>query len=104
MKNTYSKLFKRSLTSAAIMAILSIGTAYADDVNKGTLRGDIDTTTGQAIANAKISVKNESTGLTRQIITDADGNFIFKALPPGIYNIIVESDGFNSFEQKSFRH
>ena len=46
------------------------------------------------IVGAKVSVKNEATGLTRDGETNASGSFAFADLPVGTYTIDVEYPGF----------
>ena len=51
---------------------------------------------GAAIPNATVTIKDQSTGATRTVTTDDEGNYITAGLPPGNYQIQVQAPGFNS--------
>ena len=51
---------------------------------------------GAVIAGAKVTVKNEDTGLTRVRDHDSEGIYSFAELPVGTYRVEVESAGFKS--------
>ena len=58
-----------------------------------TLSGTVTDLSGEIVSNAKLSVKNLTTGNTTEIQTDASGGY--KAtLPPGDYEISVTAKGF----------
>jgi hypothetical protein len=42
---------------------------------------------GQAEANSKVTVKNDNTGLTREVTVGADGGFTITSLPTGNYTV-----------------
>jgi hypothetical protein len=48
------------------------------------------------IAGAKISVKNEATGLTRSGVSNSAGNYSFADLPVGSYTLSVDYPGFKA--------
>ena len=60
------------------------------------IRGTITDPTGAVIAGAKVTVKNEETGLTRTASTNSAGNYNFDQLPVGSYRIEVEQAGFKA--------
>jgi hypothetical protein len=51
------------------------------------------------VANAKVTLKGEETGLTRSTTTNADGNYQFADLPVGLYRVEVEAQGFRTASQ-----
>ena len=59
-----------------------------------TIRGTVTDPTGAVIAGAKVTVKNEDTGLTRTATTNSAGIYSFADLPVGSYRIEVEHPGF----------
>jgi len=58
------------------------------------------TLSGAAIVGAKVSITNPSTGLKREVSTDADGGYTFEALNPGEFNLVVEAPGFATYNVK----
>jgi len=45
----------------------------------------------------RFSITNPSTGLKREVSTDADGGYTFEALNPGEFNLVVEAPGFATY-------
>jgi Mg-chelatase subunit ChlD len=58
--------------------------------------GTVVDESGSAIANATVTIKDESTGTTRIVQTDAVGNYSVAGLPPGTYSIGVSAQGFKT--------
>ena len=59
-----------------------------------TIRGTVTDPSGSVIPGAKVTVKNEDTGLTRVSEANSEGIYSFAELPVGTYRIEVESAGF----------
>jgi hypothetical protein len=53
-------------------------------------------TTGAAVPDVTITVKNANTGLERTTITDAAGNFSIPELPIGTYDLTAKRTGFQT--------
>jgi len=62
----------------------------------GTINGVVTDPSGSALVDAKMTVTNPQTNLTRSTISNSDGNYSFPDLPPGIYNIRAEKEGFQA--------
>src|SRR6202030_1317674 len=67
-------------------------------VQNGQFEGTVTDPTGAAIANAKVSVTNNATGLTVAATTNSSGSYTVKEVPPGIYKVAVEAPGFKKLE------
>src|ERR1700681_703013 len=65
-----------------------------------TLSGVISDATGAGIPTAGISIKNLTTGVIRDVKTDADGYYTAPNLLPGGYEITVTANGFATIVQK----
>jgi len=84
------------LVCAALLALgLTPGAAWAQAVT-GTILGTVTDSTGAAVANAKVSIVNEGTGLTRVVTADANGEYTAPSLPTGHYTITSEITGFKT--------
>ena len=59
-------------------------------------------TTGAAIANAKITVRNEETGASRTTTTNAQGLYRFDNIQAGNSALFVDAQGFRRFQLTSF--
>jgi len=80
---------------AAFLALVVSVPAYAQKIT-GTLRGSVTDPTGAIIPGAKVTIKNEDTGLTRSSTTSSAGIYSFAELPVGSYRIEVEHPGFKA--------
>src|SRR5262249_9513115 len=56
----------------------------------------ISDSSGAVLPGATVTVTNPQTNFTRQAQTNSVGNYVFPALLPGVYNIRVEAQGFQS--------
>src|SRR5215469_10628345 len=86
------RLFAQMLLSFALVAMLSSG-LFAQQ-NYGTILGTVTDPTGAVIPDAKITVTNTATALSREAVTDKDGFFQVLSLPIGSYTVAVEKAGF----------
>ncbi|MEZ5353365.1 MAG: carboxypeptidase-like regulatory domain-containing protein [Bryobacteraceae bacterium] len=62
----------------------------------GEITGTTSDSTGAVIAGAKVNIANPATNQTRSATTNQSGVFNVPALPPGIYNVRVEKEGFSA--------
>jgi hypothetical protein len=65
-----------------------------------TLSGAIVDTSGKAVPNANVSVKNVATGESVEARTDPAGRYFAANLAPGDYEISVSAEGFSTNEAK----
>src|SRR6266511_2807978 len=67
------------------------------------LTGTIRDATGAVVPGAQISATNEDTKLTRQVRSNELGYYTVPLLPPGLYRMTVQKEGFRSVERKGLR-
>jgi len=70
-----------------------VGSGYAQSAT-ASLSGTVTDETGSALPGVKLSVENLGAGLKRQTTSNSEGYFVVPLLPPGIYNVRAERDGF----------
>ena len=61
----------------------------------GSLGGAVHDESGALIADAQVSLTEESKGLVRESRSDRDGSFLFPAIIAGVYSIRAEKRGFS---------
>ena len=61
---------------------------------RGTILGVVTDSSGAAVPDAKVTIKNMDTGLTRTVTTTDDGGYTVPELPIGNYSVMVEKGGF----------
>src|SRR5512132_3090187 len=86
---------RRLVPLAAFLALLLPIYAAAQSVS-GTILGTVTDSSGSVIPNAKVTIVNEGTGLTRTVQTDANGEYTVPSLPTGRYTVITELSGFKT--------
>jgi hypothetical protein len=87
--------FMPSLFSILIVAVLSVGQAFAQGGATGAISGTVQDATGAVVANADVRIINQDTGMvTRTAKTDATGSFTANLLPVATYTVTIASAGF----------
>ena len=77
-----------------LLALFAFGQSDNAPIN-----GLVKDSSGAAVANAKITIKNESTGFVREVTTNDSGFYTAPNLAPGYYTVTVENAGFKKFEK-----
>jgi len=73
--------------------------AYAQSDN-ANVNGVITDPSGSAVPNAKVTIKNQANGLTREANSNESGVYSIPTVPPGLYTMSVEAAGFKKYESK----
>jgi hypothetical protein len=90
-----------SRIALALLVLLVAGAAFAQDT--GSIRGTVTDTTGAVVPGATVTLQNEATKFTRNLVTDAKGDYYFGAVSPGSYSVTVEIPGFKTSSRKGIR-
>ncbi|OKY26981.1 TonB-dependent receptor [Thalassotalea sp. PP2-459] len=101
MKYIISKSFNRSITALAVA--MSLGVTMPAMANEGSIRGTSLNQAGNVLSNVTVTIKNLTTGLTRTVTTDSQGNYRFPLLPSGTYSLEAKKDGFIVLQQDNLR-
>src|SRR5579863_8903296 len=86
----------RILVTLAVVCLLAIS-AFADIT--GDIQGTVLDAAGAGVAQAKITLKNLSTGTIRTLVASDAGEFSSYQMDIGSYQLTVEKDGFRTFTQ-----
>jgi hypothetical protein len=81
------------MTCGALAAVPA--TVLAQSVS-GTILGTVTDPSGAVMADTKVTVVNEGTGLTRTVTTDANGEYVVPSIPTGRYTVMAEITGFKT--------
>ena len=65
---------------------------------QGGISGLVTDSSGAAVPGATVTVTNTATRGTRNTTTNAEGLYTFPAVPPGVYELKVELQGFKTAE------
>jgi hypothetical protein len=67
----------------------------------GTIVGTVTDSTGAALPNANVTIRDVSTGTTRTTVSSQAGAYEFAALHPSTYEVAVEATGFHKAVQSN---
>jgi hypothetical protein len=80
---------------ALLLFVLAVTAAHAQE-DTATLSGQIQDSSGAVIRDAKITIRNVDTGISRSVVSGDKGEYIIHALYPGEYALTVEAAGFET--------
>src|SRR5712691_2227463 len=92
---------KNACRMSVLVLFMSLGTSgmlFAQS-DLGRISGFIKDPSGATIANAKVTVRN-NTGVERQATTNESGYYVITNVPPGLYTMVAEAAGFQKYESK----
>lgn len=78
-----------------LLLTISVLPAHSQNIF-GTINGTVTDKTGGVVANAKVTITNESTGLSQTIKANDKGYFVAESLPVGDYTVTVDQEKFKS--------
>lgn len=65
----------------------------------GSISGTVTDKSGAVIAGAEVTARNTETGVQQTVKSDSDGRYSFLSLPPGHYDLKIQSSGFKGYQQ-----
>jgi hypothetical protein len=75
------------------LLLIAFSAAAVAQSGTGTIQGTITDASGAVLTNAKVTVTNMNTNVTRTAVTDTSGNYAFPSLALGPYRVQVEAPG-----------
>ncbi len=86
------------LRQAVLSAIVitALGSPYLRAQNNGSVQGVVKTSAGDPLPGAFVKLKNDERRLTFMVISQAQGRYTAKNLPPGKYAVQGVGNGFQS--------
>src|SRR2546422_6697465 len=92
---------RRVIGSIVSALLLLVGVATAVDAQQftGGVRGAVRDANG-VIPGATVTLTNEATNISREVVTNEVGQYNFPAVPPGTYSLKSRLTGYKGFESK----
>jgi outer membrane receptor protein involved in Fe transport len=72
-------------------------------VTTATLVGLVRDSSAAVIPGATVVATHEGTGVSREAVTDANGEFVLSALPSGDYTVKIELTGFKAMQNRGMQ-
>lgn len=97
----HKEMFVSRFVHVALI-ILFLGMAVDDlgaQTPSATLVGVVTDPSGSAIAQARVGIRNPATNEVRNTASDQKGEFIAPNLAPGIYEVSISKEGFQTLRQ-----
>jgi outer membrane receptor protein involved in Fe transport len=81
-----------------LLSVVWFAPAVHGQGGSGQIEGTVRDAQGGVLPGVTLTVRNQDTGVTRTIVTEADGRYVFQALQPGRYTLSAELAGFATQE------
>src|SRR4030095_9595773 len=89
----------KNLFGIVALLLVCSATSSAQGVQTGTIRGTVKDQQGLALPGATITATSPALQGGRTVVTDTDGTYLFRAIPPGTYNLKVEMSGLAAVQK-----
>ncbi|MEO5898018.1 MAG: TonB-dependent receptor [Vicinamibacterales bacterium] len=83
---------------AVVVAVLLLPVTAAAQFDTATVLGTVRDSTGGVVPGVSVKLKNVSTGITSDAVTDGEGNYQFGNVRIGTYTVRAELQGFAAAE------
>ncbi len=93
------KLSRGAAVTLALIVAFAL-TASAQGLQTGVLNGTVRDATGGVLPGVTVTIKSPALQGTRTTVTDENGLFIFRGLPPGRYSVTFELSGMETREER----
>jgi len=79
------------------LLLLAAAPHLAAQVNTCDVVGTVTDASGAVVPDAKVTIRNTTTGISRTMQTGPTGNYTFSLLQVGSYEVTIEAKGFRKF-------
>src|SRR5579862_4889006 len=95
---SFSRRFLSCVLSLSALGIFSAPVSLGQ-LLQGTIDGNVTDPSQGAVAGATVTVSNEGTKLSRDTVTNSQGEYTLPTLPPGTYTLAIKAGGFGPYSQ-----
>jgi hypothetical protein len=100
MRNSFQVATRFFLVVFALIIFVAVPT-YAQET-RGDIAGKVTDEQGRVVPGATVTATNKGTGVGRTATTDDAGEYVLTGLPPGKYDLTVESSNFSKALARDF--
>jgi len=91
-----SGFFLKTASLSCLLACFFLLTSVLSAQTVSSITGTVTDASGAIVANAKVTVSNDATGVKKTTTTNSAGSYNVTDLIPGTYTVKVENPGFQS--------
>jgi hypothetical protein len=87
-----------------VWTTLAIGFSFEPlwaQIDMGSIAGTVKDPAGAVVADARLILTNQETGVARTTSSSSAGTYVFAAIPPGLYTLRAEAPGFSVYVEKN---
>ena len=90
-------------SAAAVLIALTLGptSIFAQGVQTGIITGTITSEDGLSLPGATVTVTSPALQGARSAVTDVNGNYVIRGLPPGDYEVSIEMSGMRPRKEQT---
>ena len=104
MQRSISFIWKSSSSFLVLLiVVLTAVPAMFGQAYFGTVSGELTDATSAVVTGAKVILTDQEKGFSFQTISDISGRYLFRSIPPGVYVVTVEAQGFGKTESAKFK-
>ena len=95
----------RTLVASVVLLFFAVPIVNAQTVSAttGAINGRVADNTGAVLPGVTVTIASPSMMGTRNAVTNAEGQYRFPAIPPGVYQITYELAGFGTVKREDIR-
>lgn len=82
-----------------VLGVLTFASPASAQIGNATLSGTVTDSTGGVIADAELTLTNKATGFPAKATSNERGDYTFRNLTPGTYDLKVTKSGFENYVQ-----
>ena len=86
----------RALVLVILVALVGSGMLVYGQGTSGSLTGQVSDSTGAAVANATVMLKNIDTDSVQTVTSNGTGVYLLKPVMPGNYLLTITAKGFSA--------
>lgn len=87
--------------TVAFLLLVAIAVPLRAQTPSGEISGVVTDQTEAIVAGVKVTLTNIATNAVREVQTNESGLYSFPALPPGVYTLKAEKQGFRAVERRN---
>ena len=96
-----SRLSRWLVSICSILCLCLLGsTLVSAQSTGGRILGRVADSSGAVLAGVKVTATNEATGIARDTVTNASGDYVFPEVPVGTYSLSFDLSGFKTNVRK----